>query len=75
LYLERKNCKYQQRLGHDQLQRSSAENDLGVLVEIVYEPADIYGQQIILQTDLCSSGFREPGVDKVDTIQTFVSSI
>ena len=33
LHLERNNCKYQYRLGHDQLERSSAEGDLGVLVD------------------------------------------
>jgi len=33
LYLGRNNCEYQYRLGHDLLQRSSVEKDLGVLVD------------------------------------------
>ena len=33
LHLGRKNCKYQYRLGHDSLERSSVEKDLRVLVD------------------------------------------
>lgn len=33
LHLGTNNCKYQYRLGHDLLERSSAEKDLGVLVD------------------------------------------
>ena len=33
LHLGRNNCKYQYRLGHDLLERSSAEKDLGVPVD------------------------------------------
>ena len=33
LHLERNNHKYQYRLGHDLLERSSVEKDLGVLVD------------------------------------------
>jgi len=33
LHLGTNNCKYQYRLGHDLLERSSAEKDLGILVD------------------------------------------